>query len=99
MVGLQDCVAADQRITARPHQRPVRDKQRGERFVLLPIAEVNEVQDETLAGSLVPAVFGGTPSGHNYTVLDRLRSGPASYRLQAVRLDGSRVWLGTTTAR
>lgn len=47
--------------------------------------------------ALIPAVFGGTPAGHEYTFLDRsARHGLTyTYRLQAVGVNGARNWLGT----
>jgi hypothetical protein len=51
--------------------------------------------------TLIPSVFGGTTSGHNYSFLDRStrRGVKYAYRLQAVRLDGTQAWLGTAVAR
>jgi hypothetical protein len=34
-------------------------------------------------------------AGGSYTYIDRRRA-PAGYRLEGVKLDGSRVWLGST---
>lgn len=44
---------------------------------------------------LIPGVFAGTTRGHSYSRLDPFapRTGPLRYRLQEVRLDGTRSWL------
>jgi hypothetical protein len=43
--------------------------------------------------TLIPAQ--GKAGGGSYTYVDRRRA-PARYRLEAVKVDGSRVWLGST---
>lgn len=49
--------------------------------------------------TLIPSVFGGTTTGHAYSWLDRHPSGAGTrYRVQAVGLDGNRMWVGSTTA-
>jgi hypothetical protein len=45
--------------------------------------------------SLIPGVFPGTSHGGRYSVVDRGARGRPVYRLEAVRLDGSRTWLGS----
>lgn len=49
--------------------------------------------------ALIPAV--GGVQGHTYTWRHRIRPGAATkqYRLQAVKLDGTRIWLGTAVLR
>jgi hypothetical protein len=51
--------------------------------------------------ALMPSAFGGTTRGRAYSFLDRSaqRGGTYTYRLQAVGLGGSRVWIGTVVAR
>jgi hypothetical protein len=51
--------------------------------------------------SLIPSVFGGSAKGHTYSWLDRSarRAVKYTYRLQAISLAGTRVWLGTAIAR
>jgi hypothetical protein len=51
--------------------------------------------------TLIPSVFSGTTTGHAYSWLDRgaPRTGKLSYKLQAVHLDGTRSWIGTTSVR
>lgn len=55
-----------------------------------------------LNGAMLPSVFGGTTSGHSYSWLYR-RVSPTvrtlRYRLQSVRLDGTRSWVGATSVR
>jgi hypothetical protein len=47
-------------------------------------------------GALIPSVFGGTTSGHTYSLLDRSApNGAVRYRLQAVSLSGKRSWVGS----
>jgi hypothetical protein len=51
---------------------------------------------------LISGAFGASPAGQAYSWLDRgaiRASGVLRYRLQAVRLDGTRVWLGSATSR
>jgi hypothetical protein len=50
--------------------------------------------------SLVPAVFGGTASGHAYSFVDRTAPrGALRYWIRAVGLDGSASWLGSVRVR
>ena len=50
--------------------------------------------------ALIASVFGGTTSGHAYSLLDRSarRDVSYTYRLQAVSLSGTRFWLGRAIA-
>jgi hypothetical protein len=49
---------------------------------------------------LTPSAAGDTTRGHGYSFLDRSAPrGMASYRLQAVNLDGSKHWVGSTATR
>jgi hypothetical protein len=47
--------------------------------------------------SLIPSAFGDTTRGRRYAWLDRKARVGGVYRLQAVQLDGTRTWLGSTT--
>jgi hypothetical protein len=49
--------------------------------------------------ALIRALSAGRPQGHSYTYADRGARGAVAYRLELVRLDGSKVWFGTTTPR
>lgn len=53
---------------------------------------------QRLTAALILAAYGGAGGSHSF--LDRRAPrGEVAYWLQAVRLDGSRVWQGTVLAR
>jgi len=54
-----------------------------------------------VSGAPIPAVFGGTATGHAYSFVDRKapRTGALRYRIRAVGLDGSASWLGSVSVR
>lgn len=50
--------------------------------------------------SLIPSVFGGTATGHDYSWFDRRAPNTAvKYRLQTVNLDGTRSWAGVASVQ
>jgi len=54
---------------------------------------------ERLNRALIPARSSGRTGGHVYRYTDRRGRAGVTYRLELVRLDGRKVWSGTTTPR
>ena len=101
-VGVPTAVAATE-ISARRSGGSVKVSWRGMDPSVLGyhVYRMHSAKRVKLNPALILSRLGSNPAGHLYSWLDRTvpASGKLRYRLQAVKLDGTRSWVGATSVR